>query len=584
MGEQFCTYGLLSVDNANSAISEHSTSEDGSLRPPDSGDLALFYTENKTQGDVGSGPRLGSNVDRDLSALEADHFDSAANSMSTASSTTAEPSSVIDSHGGAIPKSTAAGSILQMTGISGVSGTSTTTTITSVAMTSGPGGRCVSTASTLGGFLGGQSAPIISPFAQGSRTMPSDSRSIGSSSTEDLCRELLSRLQGLGGVAEGGNVSPQSVVQGGGRTNPSDYVSRAGTQVRMQSASNFSAHNVSVAYRPGVMFPGNSAPAPPVDSSVGECSSIDTQGDSRCARDPIRIEHVLDWPDHRNTDEPSGFEHVNQRTIRAAINGEFVDLNELLSHKSDIHSELQSKINEEITLKVRSGKTGNNIRGIVSWCEAWSIYERIMCYYHGPKAYREMSKYRSWILDLAQERKAPYILNYDENHRRRLSYVRSVRFHSFNHDLYVRIFDGNSFKSAGRCQRCAGSDHGTQDCPYVGAGSSPSNFKSQEAFRGKAGPGTRRNQEGVGQDPEAAPCIMYNRGTCRFGNRCRRRHVCIVCDRPEPVTECQHCRGRGGAPSHAGRDSATITHSHQGAGRPSVSGGRLLEANAPPGI
>jgi hypothetical protein len=225
-----------------------------------------------------------------------------------------------------------------------------------------------------------------------------------------------------------------------------------------------------------------------------------------------------------------GTEHVPARATVAALNGECVDLADFVNDGAIDINEFKSYVDTygNINFKCQSSKPV--ISNMSKWLEAWTVYELVLVGAFGVSIFFELARYRAFILGLFQKFKLPQVLVYDLRHRQRLASFKSLSFASVDHDLYVTIFDSNSVRTGGvKCNICNANDHTAAKCPFRIAG------QPHEASRGA--PAKKR-------EPEVAKeiCVLFQDNRCRFGEKCRRRHVCYLCQGPEPAKTCTACR------------------------------------------
>ena len=246
---------------------------------------------------------------------------------------------------------------------------------------------------------------------------------------------------------------------------------------------------------------------------------------------------------------PLGTEHLRDRVRERAINGEFVDLSELLNSFNSVdNEEYRTFINEQGHLSIKPVRQSRNITTAFRWLEAWSTYELLMCCTHGVNLFREMVAYRLFIIGLFVKYRLPYVLAYDFRHRQILGSQRSFSFSAMNHQLFIMTFDSSAVRSTPRCTRCNSSDHEAQECPFRPAGQA-SNLPNSRRTDRQGDRGDRqkdRNSERAGKPERGSEvCYLYQDGKCKNGAKCVRRHECISCGGPDGKHACKKC-SKGG--------------------------------------
>lgn len=217
--------------------------------------------------------------------------------------------------------------------------------------------------------------------------------------------------------------------------------------------------------------------------------------------------------------------HVPSKSVSSALNGEYVELSDLLDSVNEKNSELKSVVDSEGYMCIKNVKHKKAITSAYKWLEAWGIYEVLMSYQNGFSMFHEMASYRNFVLSLFQRFKAPHVLIYDARHRRKLAACRSVNFSRINYDIYLESFDASALRSGNRCSKCSSVDHELSDCPFAAGGYG-------DPFLGKKATRSVANEV----------CRNFQDGKCKFGKKCHRRHVCISCGGAEGKSSCQTCK------------------------------------------
>ena len=222
--------------------------------------------------------------------------------------------------------------------------------------------------------------------------------------------------------------------------------------------------------------------------------------------------------------------HVEPKTAYKALNGEFVHLETFLDCNANEYEAVECNVDSLL----RPFRPRKMITSLYKWMQAWGHYEVTLVSRYGLEMYYELASYRSFILSLTDKYKVPFILTYDERHRTALGRARSFEFSSFNHQLFVTIFDVNSLRTSSKCAKCASLEHVSKDCPFRGAAPSGGVTNQSSADRSRAG---RQNV-----DPDEV-CIRFQDGTCKF-KKCPCKHCCLLCGGPNGAKSCGNCASK----------------------------------------
>ena len=263
---------------------------------------------------------------------------------------------------------------------------------------------------------------------------------------------------------------------------------------------------------------------------------------------PPRHVPMYDYTGHRTlwpaTDNVQGYasahqrrpygapEHIDERTVNTALRGEFVNLEHCLTSCSNEYEEVRLFDNAG-NIQVKASRPRKLITSFSKWLQAFGYYEALLVAYYGKELYIEMSRYRSFILELTDKYKIPYILTYDERNRMDLGRLRSFRFSRFNQEIFVTTLDGNSMKVVTKCSKCSSTEHSSGDCPFR------SSHQGAGGPSGGASDNPRRKQQ---IDPNDI-CIRFQDGTCKF-KKCPRRHCCFICEGPNGAKSCPTCKSK----------------------------------------
>ena len=246
---------------------------------------------------------------------------------------------------------------------------------------------------------------------------------------------------------------------------------------------------------------------------------------------------------------PPGTEHLKPCTRSSAINGEFINLSELLNSANNSEPEEFKTVIDEygrVTLKpIRKPKI---ISTSYKWLEAWSTYELLICSSHGLKLFQEMVAYRLFIIGLFHKYKLPCILSYDFRHRQILGLHRSLNFSTVNYNLYIMLFDSAAVRAGPRCTRCNSGEHGASDCPFRPAGQASDLPRARGGAdragdragdRGARSSGAQSDRSDKSGKSSDVVCYQFNDNKCKNGTKCPRKHECLSCGGPDPVKSCK---------------------------------------------
>ena len=202
-------------------------------------------------------------------------------------------------------------------------------------------------------------------------------------------------------------------------------------------------------------------------------------------------------------------EGIQDKTLKAAVCGEYIPLQEFLSNysiNSDTVHDVQAYVDSEGYVQHKPKKAKRKIVDFTSWLEAFEQYERLMVNIHGIDLYNVMSEYKILILEYDRRYNWNNVHMLDMRHRSMLS-KRSVQFTNIDFNLMTTIFDPTVVKQVPRCTRCRGFDHHISECPFPPAPTAKSVMPRQRASGGAT-----------------EVCNNFNNLRCNFRS-CRRKHV-----------------------------------------------------------
>jgi len=232
-----------------------------------------------------------------------------------------------------------------------------------------------------------------------------------------------------------------------------------------------------------------------------------------------------------------GAEHVPRRTRESAIAGEYVELVDLMNNMTNDCDEFKSMIDAQGNVNFRYQKTKKSIMNVYKWISAWSVYEIILCDHFGISLFTHLVSYRTFIVDMFQKYKFPYVITYDSRHRQRLGARSSFAFSKLDQELYITTFDASALRNITKCQKCAATDHSSSDCPFRPPGQA-------KALPVKPRSADLRSAEGKSVDPSF--CMLFQDELCKSNQNCRRRHACYGCGKAnQPLKTCKKCLPNG---------------------------------------
>ena len=213
-----------------------------------------------------------------------------------------------------------------------------------------------------------------------------------------------------------------------------------------------------------------------------------------------------------------GHAPIPAKMVSKIISGQFVDLGELLSANlravdQEPHTFLDGK------LLVSQKRRLVEISDILTWTEAFTIYQMVLCAAH-PHRWPDLTKYKLLIIQTARHSPDRAWQEYDLAFRRDAAATGATDWGKMNLDLY-----NFHLRSPAR----------SPDKLVVGSSS--------------ASTSTSR-----GYSSSTSYCTSWNNGLCRwpFGE-CRFRHVCSSCDGAHAKVSCPFRNPSPVAPSPAKR-------------------------------
>lgn len=298
------------------------------------------------------------------------------------------------------------------------------------------------------------------------------------------------------------------------------------------------AHNPATGPLPIVGLPGPSGElsaeahsAPSIAAAM--CNLLSVGGDSQSAKLPGLY-------------VGEGLPPVPVKLVEKIHKWEFVDMAEMLPEYWGTAQNLRAETAHGNSRPVAKKK----VTDIMSWVQCFAVYTSVMAS-KNPEAVPEMLAYLVCILRTSQDFGGLAWVNYDSAFRRQAAATGNRQWSRVNPSLYSICFAGVA-RSSVRCDLCLSLDHRSKDCAMV-ADADPdvgSRLKAVEsAVLALAQPRWQMpGPTGPAGGASAEPCRNFNRGRCTF-RWCRYRHVCRVCQGPQPASECCEKSSRGPPPA-----------------------------------
>ena len=205
-----------------------------------------------------------------------------------------------------------------------------------------------------------------------------------------------------------------------------------------------------------------------------------------------------------------GYAPIPRKLVAKITSGAFVELADLLAEniraqEAEPHTYLDGKL-----LVAPSKKRVVEITDILTWIQAFTIYQWIFCSTY-PSRWRNTTQYELLILQTASQFPGPAWLNYDTAFRKDAAASLLADWSKMNLDLY------NFHTRASGTVTGQSAQHSTS-LPHTSASS---NVPPKHSFE------------------PIQYCRSWNDGACRWSlGQCRYRHVCERCDGQHPLTNC----------------------------------------------
>jgi hypothetical protein len=228
---------------------------------------------------------------------------------------------------------------------------------------------------------------------------------------------------------------------------------------------------------------------------------------------------------------------VSQKTLDAAVRGEFIDINEfvtpIMASSYLPLTDIEPYIDSNGSVCYKQKRLSRKVTNFSSWTEAWMRYQKFLVGHLGAEIHNSMVDYFVFVLESDRKYSWSAIAILDYKHRLAISKKPTLgdrlAFARVDPLVLPTVLDASSLKpNATRCRRCSGYDHVTSSCPFPEMG--PTGQKTSKSEKGQE------------------ICQNWNRDKCRFGTSCSRKHACRVCQGSLPFFQCTNsgpCQGKG---------------------------------------
>ena len=222
-----------------------------------------------------------------------------------------------------------------------------------------------------------------------------------------------------------------------------------------------------------------------------------------------------------------GLPAIPRRTYEKILRWEFVDMAELqpvgelekLSAEPDPHRFVILP-----GLEVTQARK-KPIRDVLTWVQCFNIYIAVVAKKHSDMV-PEMLAYMLIVLRAQREYEEPAWRLYDEAFRDKAAATGNRKWSQIDTHIYNQIFTGRARKRV-LCTHCSTATHETEECPTV---QPRRKRRVEEANFGRLEE-IPKGRKGI--------CWDFNDGACRYGDKCRFRHICSECAGRHPRVSCR---------------------------------------------
>ena len=205
-----------------------------------------------------------------------------------------------------------------------------------------------------------------------------------------------------------------------------------------------------------------------------------------------------------------GYAPIPAKTVNAIVTGKYVNLGDLLPDSSwaaDDLNEPQLLLDGRLVLTGANRKPRKEIRDILSWVEAFTVYSVILGSYFSHR-WRDLASYKLLILRTYRQFSGSAWCEYDKAFRQHAAASKLTDWSGIN----VQLFNFHT------------------------AGSGPRNSVASSVSR----VGSTFEPQGNNNSNCSVVCLSWNKGHCvARAAVCRFKHVCSKCFAPHREIECQ---------------------------------------------
>ena len=226
-----------------------------------------------------------------------------------------------------------------------------------------------------------------------------------------------------------------------------------------------------------------------------------------------------------------GIPSLLKRMVERMLAWEYIDLAELPPARANVSKEALNATPN--VLLIQSFESARNHRRLIpditTWVQCFSIYTSVLATKYSEYV-PELMAYMRDIIRVSKQFKWPAWIVYDTNYRQHMAETGRKDWSKVDPSIYSRCLTGWAWPTSW-CEWCVSLDYNSNECPF---GSARGKDRCIQPY-----PSTSRSSATAraGQTPT---CIKYNKygGDCKFGQGCKYRHVCSICEELHPKTKC----------------------------------------------
>ena len=272
---------------------------------------------------------------------------------------------------------------------------------------------------------------------------------------------------------------------------------------------------------------------PPISSSAGPPSSgaemtvVDTRSAAGSLMSLLVPQSELEAAKLPKVWVGDGLPSIPRKTYDKILRWEFVDMAELqpvgvldkLSLEPDPHRFVILP-----GLEVAQARK-KPIRDLLTWIQCFNIYIAVVAKKH-PDMVPEMLAHMLIVMRAQREYEEPAWRLYDEAFRDKAAATGNRKWSQIDTHIYNQIFTGRARKRL-LCSHCSAATHDTEECPTV---RSQRKWRVEETSFGRL-EDIPKGRKGI--------CWDFNDGACKYGDKCRFRHICSECAGRHPLVSCR---------------------------------------------